>query len=40
MNLVTFEDLDALAWGAALLGSGGGGDVTYELIMAKHALET
>ncbi len=39
MRQLTYEDLDDLALGAALLGSGGGGDPLYDLMMAKHALE-
>jgi DUF917 family protein len=32
------EELDDLAWGAAILGSGGGGDTAYDLMIAKDAL--
>lgn len=38
MRTLTIEDLNDLAVGAAILGSGGGGDPTYDLAMAKEAL--
>lgn len=40
MPFLTVEDLDALAVGAALLGSGGGGDPHGELMIAKHQMES
>ncbi len=33
------KDLEPLALGSALLGSGGGGDPAYELMMASHLVE-
>ncbi|ADI37511.1 putative uncharacterized protein [Waddlia chondrophila 2032/99] len=39
MKKIIEEQLDDLALGAALLGSGGGGDPAYELLMAKQAFE-
>ena len=36
MHTLTNKDLDALAFGASILGSGGGGDPKYELLIAKH----
>ncbi len=36
---ITHEDMDALALGAQLLGSGGGGDPGYDLFVAKEQLE-
>lgn len=39
MNKVTKKDLEALALGSAVLGSGGGGDPAYDLLMAQHAFD-
>jgi DUF917 family protein len=39
MRTLTIEDLNDLALGAAVLGSGGGGDPAYDLLMAKQAFE-
>lgn len=39
MNQITHNDIDSLAIGSTILGSGGGGDPGNELLMAKHALE-
>jgi uncharacterized protein len=36
---ITLQDLDNLALGAALLGSGGGGNPHYELMVARYYLE-
>lgn len=38
-KLITKNDLDALAIGAALLGSGGGGDPTVDKLIARRVLE-
>lgn len=38
MQYVTIEDLKHLAYGAAVLGSGGGGGTDYELLMAEKQL--
>ncbi|MBI2810084.1 MAG: DUF917 domain-containing protein [Candidatus Melainabacteria bacterium] len=32
------EELEDLAWGAAILGSGGGGDTAYDFMIAKEAI--
>ena len=40
MKEVTISDLEDLALGATVLGSGGGGDPAYELLMAKQQFET
>ncbi len=40
MRLLKLEDIDDLALGAAVLGSGGGGDPLYDLLMAKQAIQT
>ncbi len=39
MRHITKEDLNLLAHGCALLGSGGGGNPAYDLLIAEHALE-
>ncbi|MDP1836319.1 MAG: DUF917 domain-containing protein [Chlamydiales bacterium] len=39
MRQLTIDDLEALALGSAILGSGGGGDPTNEVIMARYAIE-
>lgn len=39
MKKLTLADLDRLAMGAAILGSGGGSDPTYDLLAAKHEVE-
>jgi uncharacterized protein len=39
MNYITSNDLEALALGAGILGSGGGGDPAIELLLAQHILE-
>jgi len=39
MKTIVNEQLDDLALGATLLGSGGGGDPSYELLMARQAFE-
>jgi uncharacterized protein len=36
---ISIDDLDDLAWGAALLGTGGGGDPYVGKLMARHAIE-
>lgn len=38
-KLVGIEELDAMAIGANILGSGGGGDPAYDLIIAKECIE-
>jgi len=35
-RVLTNKDLEALAFGASVLGSGGGGNPKYELLIAKH----
>jgi DUF917 family protein len=40
MKKLTIDDLDPLALGTAILGSGGGGDPSDGVLMARHALET
>ncbi len=39
MKKLTHYDLDCLAIGSAILGSGGGGDPTYDIWMAKYQME-
>ena len=39
MNYITKQDLEALAFGATVLGSGGGGDPAHELVRAQEVLE-
>lgn len=39
MKQITVDNLDDLAIGSAILGSGGGGDPTYFHMIAKHQLE-
>lgn len=39
MKKLTQENLDDLAIGCAILGSGGGGNPSYTYMMAKHAME-
>lgn len=39
MKVISEKQLNDLAIGAAMLGSGGGGDPTYDLLMAKQAFE-
>ena len=39
MKQLTMHDLEYLSFGSAILGSGGGGDPAYSLLMAKHHLE-
>jgi uncharacterized protein len=39
MKKLTLENLDELAIGSAILGSGGGGDPTYTYMMARHEIE-
>lgn len=39
MKKLAHEDLDNLAIGSAILGSGGGGDPAYDRWMAQHAME-
>jgi DUF917 family protein len=39
MKKLTITDLEDLALGAAVLGSGGGGNPAYDLLMAKQQLE-
>src|SRR3954453_1769816 len=39
MKLFTVDDLDGLSLGSAVLGSGGGGDPSYALLIAKHQLQ-
>ncbi len=36
---ITLNDLEALALGAAVLGSGGGGDTAYDLLLAREELQ-
>lgn len=40
MKQITHEEIDSLAIGATILGSGGGGSPGNELWMAKRALKT
>jgi hypothetical protein len=39
MRSLTADDLDNLCLGSAILGSGGGGDPSYSLLMAKYLIE-
>jgi uncharacterized protein len=39
MNILTEEDLGSLALGSAVLGSGGGGNPAYDLLMARYVFE-
>lgn len=39
MRSLHVHDLQHLARGAAILGSGGGGDPAYEILMARHQME-
>lgn len=39
MKKLSLQDLDDLALGSAILGSGGGGDPAYELLFAKQQFE-
>ncbi len=39
MRVLSIEDLDFLATGCAVLGSGGGGNPSNERLMARHAFE-
>lgn len=39
MKLLTVDHLKPLSLGCAILGSGGGGDPRYDLLMATHALQ-
>ncbi len=39
MRQIYLEDLDDLAVGATILGSGGGGDPVYDLMMAKLQMQ-
>jgi len=39
MKKLTLDNLDDLATGSAILGSGGGGDTTYAHMMAKYQME-
>lgn len=39
MKLLTIEQLDDLARGAAILGSGGGGSPTYNKLITRHMME-
>lgn len=39
MRQLTVNDLEYLALGSAILGSGGGGDPAYDLLMARHEME-
>ena len=38
MKYLEIEDLEPLARGAAILVSGGGGDPSYEILMARHQM--
>jgi DUF917 family protein len=40
MKKLSIDDLEPLALGTAILGSGGGGDPSDGVLMARHALET
>lgn len=40
MKKISAADLQDLALGATILGSGGGGDPSYDLLMAKQQMET
>lgn len=39
MKKLTCYELDCLAIGSAILGSGGGGDPSYDILMAKYQIE-
>lgn len=39
MRQLTLDELENLALGSAILGSGGGGNPAYDLLMAKHEIE-
>lgn len=39
MQKIAASDLDNLALGSAILGSGGGGDPAYDLMIARHGME-
>lgn len=39
MKQLTADDLEALSLGSAVLGSGGGGDPSYALLMTKYLIE-
>ncbi|MBS3904167.1 MAG: DUF917 domain-containing protein [Simkania sp.] len=39
MNKLTINDLEYLAIGSAVLGSGGGGNPAYDYLIARHAME-
>lgn len=39
MKQLTIDDLEYLALGSAILGSGGGGDPAYDILMARHEME-
>jgi DUF917 family protein len=39
MKQLTVDDLENLSIGSAVLGSGGGGDSSYTILMAKHLME-
>lgn len=39
MRLLTYEDMEKMSLGSAVLGSGGGGDSTYVLMMIKYLME-
>lgn len=38
LKIVDLKDLDSIAYGCSLLGSGGGGSTTYPLMIAKNSL--
>src|SRR5690349_19667180 len=38
MRQFTIDDLESLALGSAILGSGGGGNPAYDLMFAKHQM--
>jgi uncharacterized protein len=39
MKALTIDDLEDLSYGAAILGSGGGGDPSYASLMARYLIE-
>ncbi len=39
MRQLTIDDLESLSLGSAILGSGGGGDPSYPLLMARYLIE-
>ena len=39
MKQLTIDDLENLSLGSAVLGSGGGGDPSYALLMTKFLIE-